>query len=40
MLVKKLKQTDNRSRYSNSVSIERTDTHINIGNSYISGSIQ
>ena len=40
MLVRKLKQTDNRSRCSSWVSIERTDTHINIGNYYIPPSTQ
>ena len=33
-------QTDNLSRCNSRVPIERTDTHINIGNSYISALIQ
>ena len=40
MLAKKLKQTDNLSRCSSWVPIERTDTRTNFGNSYISASIQ
>ena len=37
---KRLRETDSLSRHNSWVPIKRTDTHINIGNSYISASIQ